>query len=163
MAAMAQPAPLDALAHLACPPAPKANRGAAALHAGQLLAYAAGAAVVVVDVSGVECMVATGWVRLCRLAEPYWGPAPCRQVPCAPGGRTSSRLHAAGHVSHPVPCPALMPPRCCVGSKHVGGDDAVSGAPPGRGDGAGLVRGVRSSDHGAAGHGGRLAPLCIRN
>lgn len=67
MAAMAQPAPLDALAHLACPPAPKANRGAAALHAGQLLAYAAGAAVVVVDVSGVECMVATGWVQLCRL------------------------------------------------------------------------------------------------
>lgn len=48
---MAQPAPLDALAHLACPPVPKANRGAAALHAGQLLAYAAGAAVVVADVS----------------------------------------------------------------------------------------------------------------
>lgn len=44
-----QIAPLDCLAHLAGPPA-KANRGAAALFGGQLLAYAAASAVVVVDV-----------------------------------------------------------------------------------------------------------------
>lgn len=51
-----QVAPLDCLAHLAGPPA-KANRGAAALFGGQLLAYAASSAVVVVDVSGTH-----GWL-----------------------------------------------------------------------------------------------------
>lgn len=47
---MAQLAPLDTLAHLGVPPG-SGNRGAAALLEGQLLAYAAGAAVTVVDVS----------------------------------------------------------------------------------------------------------------
>lgn len=45
-----QVAPLDSLAHLPGPPV-KGNHGAAAMHAGQLLAYAAASAVVIVDVS----------------------------------------------------------------------------------------------------------------
>ncbi|KAI3424707.1 hypothetical protein D9Q98_008096 [Chlorella vulgaris] len=43
-----QVAPLDSLAHLPGPPV-KGNHGAAAMHAGQLLAYAAASAVVIVD------------------------------------------------------------------------------------------------------------------
>lgn len=46
-------APLDCLAHLPGPPS-KGNRGAASIYAGQLLAYAAASAVVVVDVSGQD-------------------------------------------------------------------------------------------------------------
>ena len=64
-----QVAPLDCLDHLAGPPA-KGNRGAAAVFGGQLLAYAAASAVVVVDVSGAQL----GWVGLWAWCG--WGSAP---------------------------------------------------------------------------------------
>lgn len=56
-----QVAPLDCLAHLAGPPT-KGNRGAAALYGGQLLAYAASSAVVVVDVRSSRMLAAVLWV-----------------------------------------------------------------------------------------------------
>ena len=94
-----QIAPLDCLAHLAGPPA-KANRGAAALFGGQLLAYAAASAVVVVDVS-------------------CWAVG-CKTVPsrlCA-GCTVSVLTQQHGACSHPSacmlqhPCAALRdPPR----------------------------------------------------
>jgi hypothetical protein len=87
-----QLAPLDSLAHLPGPPA-KGNRCAAAIHAGQLLAYAASSAVVVVDVSApsrVACAPKSMGVACPAAALPlHWAAG----APFLPALHSRCRLH----------------------------------------------------------------------